>query len=598
MKLPVTKSANAVHGKVDKPSDLFNSIVAKLAVYIPLTAKGLMESALKQVGATPQNATPRQMKMALDEYVLPKLYTAKGSRQQSELLGGGVIQTDTANRILTMTKSLYSYLQPKDRGPLDDKTVFNELYKMGFVKKIQDFLDSSGEITSRKLRVAFPQQSVLDITNTIICDVTKRPIGTISVIRDITLSEGLIEEVTVLSEKLSKAESKFRMLITSLPVGVMLLKENNTVVFVNTEWARIFDFSREAFLTMNLEGFIHQEDRSGVLAPLKETMQNRKTIDLEFRITTPKTPLRWVHLHSCPLILDESAQTILILQDIDERKKNEQNVKQAHIQLIHSEKLASLGQLAASVAHEINNPVGFVTSNSDTMAKYVKRIREILDLYADGGPVEPIMERRKKLKIDFVMEDMATLLRENHDGLERIVATIKNLRDFSCIDTTREPRETDINECLKNSLTIADNEIKYHADVKTSFGTIGPVSCNAGEINQVFLNILVNAAQAIKEQGRSDRGHIAVRTWQDTGSVFCEIADDGPGMPESVRGHVFEPFFTTKKIGKGTGLGLSISYDIIVNRHKGHISIDSEVGKGTRFLVKLPKHRKKDKAQE
>lgn len=268
-----------------------------------------------------------------------------------------------------------------------------------------------------------------------------------------------------------------------------------------------------------------------------------------------------------------------------------EDLKRTQMELSQSEKLASIGQLAAGVAHEINNPVGFITSNSDTLTKYMGRIREFLDLLAAGAPPERISERKKALKIDYILEDMDTLNKENREGLERIGSIVKNLRDFSRIDSNQEMTDTDIKECIKNTLRIANNEIKYHADVKTDFESPDPVLCNAGEINQVFLNIFVNAAQAIKSQARSERGHISVHTWQDESSFFCEIADDGPGMPESVRKRVFEPFFTTKEIGKGTGLGLSISHDIIVNKHKGEISVSSEVGKGTRFLIKLPKTR-------
>jgi signal transduction histidine kinase len=268
-----------------------------------------------------------------------------------------------------------------------------------------------------------------------------------------------------------------------------------------------------------------------------------------------------------------------------------EDLKRTQMELSQAEKLASIGQLAAGVAHEINNPVGFITSNSDTLTKYMGRIREILDIYAAGAPPERIAERKKALKIDFILEDMNTLNKENREGLERISSIVKNLRDFSRIDSNQEMTDTDIRECIKNTLRIANNEIKYNADVKTDFETIDPVHCNAGEINQVFLNIFVNAAQAIKSQARGDRGCIAVHVWQDETSVFCEIADDGPGMPESVRNRIFEPFFTTKEVGKGTGLGLSISHDIIVNKHKGEINVSSEVGKGTRFLIKLPKNR-------
>ena len=135
---------------------------------------------------------------------------------------------------------------------------------------------------------------------------------------------------------------------------------------------------------------------------------------------------------------------------------------------------------------------------------------------------------------------------------------------------------------------MARNEIKYHADVQTEFGDIPRIECNIGEINQVFLNILVNAAQAIKEQKRSDRGKIIVRTFENDQSVFCEISDDGPGIPKEILNKIFDPFFTTKPIGAGTGLGLSIAYDIIANKHKGDIAAKSNKGEGATFIVRLP----------
>jgi signal transduction histidine kinase len=166
---------------------------------------------------------------------------------------------------------------------------------------------------------------------------------------------------------------------------------------------------------------------------------------------------------------------------------------------------------------------------------------------------------------------------------------VKNLKDFARSDAKRETEAMDINACVRTTVQIAHNEIKYHADVEKDLGELPPVVCNSGEINQVLLNILINAAQAIKSQNREQRGRIVIRTRQEADRVVCEIEDDGPGISEEARARIFEPFYTTKAVGEGTGLGLSIAYDIIVNHHHGEITAAPAAdGHGTCFSIRLP----------
>lgn len=272
-----------------------------------------------------------------------------------------------------------------------------------------------------------------------------------------------------------------------------------------------------------------------------------------------------------------------------EMQETVDKLKNMQAQLVQSEKLASMGQLAAGVAHEINNPVGFVSSNSTTLVTYIKKIKEIIALIHADASREEVMKREKELKLPFVLEDIDDLLHENIEGLTRITEIVQNLKDFARVGAKEEFVEANINDCLENTLLIAKNEIKYHADVKKEFGSISTIECHIGGINQVFLNILVNAAQAIKSQDRKNRGLITVKTYDDNDSVFCAISDNGPGIPQENLLKIFDPFYTTKEVGEGTGLGLSISYDIIVNKHKGNITVQSETGSGTTFFIKLPK---------
>jgi signal transduction histidine kinase len=286
-------------------------------------------------------------------------------------------------------------------------------------------------------------------------------------------------------------------------------------------------------------------------------------------------------------------------------------IRTAQSQIIQNEKMASIGQLAAGVAHEMNNPIGFVVCNFETLDKYIQKIKRLLHQYeqladtAEGVAESRLLEQvlqiknlRSELKIDFVMEDLKVLFDESQEGLSRVTTIIRNLRDFSRVDQIGEVAEYDLNQGLKSTLTVCQNELKYSCEIKTEFCEIPRIYCNPGQVNQVFLNILVNAAQAITSQNRPEKGHIVIQTSSDAEWICCQIHDDGPGIPQENLKKVFDPFFTTKPMGKGTGLGLSISYDIIVNKHKGFISVDSTIGQGTTFVIKLPIHSAPQESQD
>jgi len=288
-------------------------------------------------------------------------------------------------------------------------------------------------------------------------------------------------------------------------------------------------------------------------------------------------------------------------------------LKEMHSQLVQNEKLASIGQLAAGVAHEMNTPVGFVASNFETLGKYVDKFQKLIAMYEEFTSeidkaekqellekVERIKQSRDEMKIDFILEDIEGLFSDSKEGLERVTGIIQNLRDFSRIDQSGDQAEYNLNDGISATLTVAKNEIKYDCNLKTDFSEIPHIFCNPGQINQVFLNILVNASQAIKSQNKEDLGNIKIKTYATNKEVVCEISDDGPGIPEDKLKKIFDPFFTTKAPGKGTGLGLSVSYDIIVTKHKGQIQVESTVGKGSKFIIKLPINVKKaeDKQQE
>lgn len=280
-------------------------------------------------------------------------------------------------------------------------------------------------------------------------------------------------------------------------------------------------------------------------------------------------------------------------------------LKEMQSQLVQNEKLASMGQLAAGVAHEMNTPVGFVASNFEALENYVKKFKDLLGMYDtlirkietlrktellnEAGIID---QSRNEMQIDFILGDIQELFDDSREGLDRVTNIIQSLRDFSRVDQVEEFDEYNLNGGIKATLVVARNEIKYDTDVKTELSDVPAVFCNPMQINQVLLNIIVNAAHAIKSQNREDRGTITIKTYATDEETVCEISDDGPGVAPDKLSKVFDPFFTTKPLGKGTGLGLSVSYDIIVTKHRGELLVDSTVGKGTKFTIKLPIKRK------
>ena len=273
---------------------------------------------------------------------------------------------------------------------------------------------------------------------------------------------------------------------------------------------------------------------------------------------------------------------------------------QAHQQLLQSEKLAAIGQLAAGVAHEINNPVGFVLSNLNTLSQYALELLQVIDAYAELEPqlADEIRSRlaacRQRADLPYLQEDIPLLLSESKDGLIRVRDIVLGLRDFSRVDSTNSWEAIDIHQCIESTLHIVHNEVKYRAELVREYGELPRVECIPSQINQVVLNLVINAAQACGEvngkDGRAAIGKIIVRTEavaKPTESIWFEVEDNGCGISADSLKRIFEPFYTTKPVGQGTGLGLSVTYGI-VNAHDGNIEVDSAPGRGTRFRVTLP----------
>ena len=269
-----------------------------------------------------------------------------------------------------------------------------------------------------------------------------------------------------------------------------------------------------------------------------------------------------------------------------------QKLQSAQSQLLQSEKMASLGQLAAGVAHEINNPIGFVSGNLGSLKVYIADLLAVLAAYQRAEPaladhptlLSDIASAKVAADLVFVQQDIFSLIAESIDGVQRVKMIVQDLKDFSRVGIA-EWHCANLERGLDSTLNIVRNEIKYKAEVVKEYGGIPEIECIGSQLNQVFMNLLVNAAQAIETKGT-----ITIRTGADATRVWVEIADTGKGMTPEISRRIFDPFFTTKPVGQGTGLGLSLAYGII-ERHHGSITVDSEVGRGTRFHITLPRER-------
>jgi len=252
--------------------------------------------------------------------------------------------------------------------------------------------------------------------------------------------------------------------------------------------------------------------------------------------------------------------------------------------LFHSEKMASLGVISAGIAHEINNPVAFISSNVYKLSEYFGKLAMALDHSRHGQEMNKVHNHQIKASdIDFILKDFPLIIEETTDGIDRIVKIIRDLKSFSHEQKNEDFSLLDVHQCIETALNLARSELKYKVSIQKQYGSdIPSVKGSETQLSQVFINILVNAAHAIEKDG-----NICITTCVERDNIMVCIADNGMGIQPDILKDIFEPFFTTKPVGQGTGLGLSISQDII-KRHGGEILVDSTVGSGTTFTIRLP----------
>ena len=326
-----------------------------------------------------------------------------------------------------------------------------------------------------------------------------------------------------------------------------------------------------------IRGVIYLADKNGG-APYNETDEMMiKLVLTEIEHVCERTDLLNALADQNIQLAQEKAEQALLIEKINEIQH----------QLLQSEKMASIGQLAAGVAHEINNPVGYVNSNITSLDAYLKDlltfINDLSDLSESNNVTsEDIKKLKQEIDFDFIKDDVYQLLHESKEGVNRVKKIVQDLKDFSHVDE-EEWQWTDLHKGIDSTLNVVNNEIKYKAEIIKEYGDLPEIECIASQLNQVFMNLLVNASHAIETKGT-----ITIRTGKnDNDNVWIQISDTGSGIKQENLNKLFEPFFTTKPVGQGTGLGLSLSYGI-VQKHGGNIDVQSEMNKGTQFTITLP----------
>ncbi len=401
----------------------------------------------------------------------------------------------------------------------------------------------------------------------------------------------------LMEKELLKSEEQYRLLIDNAGDSIFIVQDD-ILKFSNPKTHEITGYSAEELAKIPLLDLIHPEDRDMVFQGYKTKLKGQTYPDaLSFRIIAKTGNEIWTQLNTTPITWEGKPATLNFLRDISQLKLAEEEKKRIEAQLLQSEKMASIGQLAAGVAHEINNPTGFVSSNLKTLADYINDISDLSKEYrrlieelkqgSDGGDfdisgrMERIASLEEEVDVDFVLKDIIDLIEESSSGLDRIKKIVQDLKDFAHPGEDK-PKFADINENMDSTVNVVWNELKYKADVAKDYGDLPRVQCYPQLLNQVFMNLLVNAAQSIEEHG-----NIKIKTRANNGHVEIEISDTGSGIPKENLLKIFDPFFTTKEVGKGTGLGLNVAYNII-KKHQGKINVASTVGKGTMFTIRIP----------
>lgn len=412
------------------------------------------------------------------------------------------------------------------------------------------------------------------------------------------------------SKGIESLQKQSQIILDSISEGIYGLDENGCVTYINRAAQFLLGWQPDEVTGKPAHALFHHSRENGTPCPFEEcpiswVETGGSVFNIEDRIWRKDGTSFAVEI-SVVKLADTGAETrtVVLFRDITERKESQDallksyqdlaalnvRLEAAHNQLLQAERLASVGQLAAGMAHEINNPIGFIQSNVGSLERYINAMLSLLDNYEDlerDSAFNPLnigklADLKKAIDYIYLREDMGDLLQETRSGIQRVKKIVQDLRNFSREESLGEWNWTDLHESLESALNLLQKEIGGKCTIRKEYSSIPAVYCQAAEINHAFMNILLNATQAIEEQG-----DIVIRTRADENRVYIEISDTGKGIaPENLQ-RIFDPFFTTRPIGKGTGLGLSTAYGI-VQKHHGQIDVRSIPGHGSTFCIALP----------
>jgi PAS domain S-box-containing protein len=372
-------------------------------------------------------------------------------------------------------------------------------------------------------------------------------------------------------EVLSRTIAEYTAMIDTVPAMIYLKDIDHHYVVANEAFCTAVGKNLDDIIGKTDNGIWPWEKADEFHKADKLVMEeDRKVVHQDEQIIDAKGETKWISTTKVPVHDSQGLVTgvVGLVQDVTEYHRSRE-------QLIQSDKLAAIGTLAAGVAHEINNPIGFISSNLHTMNKYLKKMNSYIER---TGPEED----EDKEAILEILTDFADAVGESTEGTTRVKNIVADLKSFSRVDRA-EKELTNINEGIESTLNMVWNELKYHCKVEKDLGDMPDLYCIPNQLNQVFMNVFLNAGHATKGQS----GLINIRTWADDANIYVSVKDNGVGIPKDTMKKIFEPFFTTKDVGEGTGLGLSLAFDII-KKHGGNIEVKSEVGVGTEFIVALP----------
>ncbi len=402
-------------------------------------------------------------------------------------------------------------------------------------------------------------------------------------------------------------------IISSIADMLVVTNDKGHITLINQTTTKALGYAADELMGQGITMLVYDSDDVGNLTD--KLAHNGTLREYETRYKTKGGRIIPVHV-SCARLSDSEDNTlgmVYVARDISERlrvaqelqkEKDEQQVlieklQAAQNQLLQSEKMASVGQLAAGVAHEINNPMGFIGSNIHSLRGHIAQLLTVLGAYEqseqflprNSEALERVTQAKKEAEVDYLKSDIIELIKESQEGVTRVKQIVQDLKEFSHVDNTTW-QWIDLHKGIDSTLNVARNELKYKVEIIKKYGEIPQIQCLASQLNQVFMNIFVNAAHAIKDQGT-----ITIRTGLKDDRVWIEISDNGKGIdPEHLK-RIFEPFFTTKPVGQGTGLGLSLSYGI-VKKHGGNIEVESQLEQGTTFRICLPIQHTEEALQE